>query len=79
MEYFEITSKVPEIVAIVAGGSVREWPGLCKQYGDCRRRKREGNCDYQIAERQDSKSGTARFEAHGIGRKEMKRKRYLDA
>ncbi|HMF11406.1 MAG TPA: hypothetical protein VKE94_03850 [Gemmataceae bacterium] len=78
MESFEILGEISAIEQIAVGGSIRDLPRLRKQYGGGRWRKLKGVALIRL------RSGTVRraelhwYEAHGIGRKEIKRKRYLD-
>ncbi len=75
---FEIVGEITEIETIASGRAIRELPRLRRQYGQGRWRKLKGVALVKLM------SGTVRraelhwYEAHGIGRKEFKRKRYLD-
>ena len=75
---FEIIGEITDIEAIAIGGSIRDIGRLRKMYGKGRWRKLKGVARVRL------RSGRVRlaelhwYEAHGIGRKEMKRKRYLD-
>jgi hypothetical protein len=76
--YFEIIGAIHSIESIAAGHSVRERRRLTKAYGAGRWRKMKGLATIRAV---DGYVGTAEihwYEAHGIGRKEFKRKRYLD-
>jgi hypothetical protein len=73
---FEIVSELLRIETIATGRHIRDLKRLEKQYGKGRWRKRKGLAWIRL------KNGEVRFaelhwyEAHGIGRKEIKRKRY---
>jgi hypothetical protein len=75
---FEIIGEITDIEAIAIGGSIRDIGRLRKMYGKGRWRKLKGVAHVRL------RSGRVRlaelhwYEAHGIGRKEMKRKQYLD-
>jgi hypothetical protein len=75
---FEILSKISDIETIAVGNRIRAIARLRKMYGKGRWRKLKGVATIRM------RSGRVRvaelhwYEAHGIGRKEMKRKLYLD-
>ncbi len=76
--YFEILSEITHIETIAVGSSIRDISRLQKQFGTGRWRKMKG-----IA-RVRTSGGNARlaeihwYEAHGIGRRKLKIKRFLD-
>lgn len=77
MQSFEIVGEITEVEIIAVGNAIRDLPRLRKQYGSGRWRKLKGmamikflNGSVRLAERHW-------YEAHGVGRKEFKRKRYL--
>lgn len=78
MESFEIVGEVTEIEPIAVGRSIRELPRLRRQYGGGRWRKLKGVALIRLRNGQVRRAELHWYEAHGIGRKEMKRKRYLD-
>jgi hypothetical protein len=75
---FEILGEIREAEPIAVGTSIRDLTRLRKVYGPGRWRKMKGIARVRL------RSGRVRlaelhwYEAHGIGRKEFKRKRYLD-
>jgi len=75
---FEIVGEITDIETIASGKGVRDRARLNKQYGRGRWRKLKGSVMVRL------RSGRVRlaelhwYEAHGIGRKEIKRKQYLD-
>ena len=75
---FEILSEIEQIEIIAVGPGVQARRRLERMYGKGRWRKLKGVARVRL------KSGRVRlaelhwYEAHGIGRKEMKRKGYLD-
>jgi hypothetical protein len=74
----EIVGAIVDIETIASGRGIREIERLEKLYGVGRWRKMKGRALMRLP------SGRVRlvelhwYEAHGIGRKELKRKRYLD-
>ena len=75
---FEIVGDISQVETIAAGRRIRDLPRLRRLYGTGRWRKLKGVVLVRL------RSGTVRraevhwYEAHGIGRKEIKRKRYVD-
>jgi hypothetical protein len=75
---FAILGDIVQVEVIAAGTSVRDRARLRRLYGGARWRKMKGIASIRL------RSGDVRvaelhwYEAHGIGRKEVKRKRYLD-
>jgi hypothetical protein len=76
--HFEIVGKITEIKAIAVGRQIRELARLQKRYGRGQWRKIKGVATVRIAGGHVRKAELQWYEAHGIGRKEVKRKRYLD-
>ncbi len=78
MPNFEIISEITDIETIAAGSGIRDIARLRRRYGRGRWRKLKGVARVRL------RSGGIRlaephwYEAHGIGKREMKRKRYLD-
>jgi hypothetical protein len=76
--YFEIDGEIEEIETIAVGGRIRDIMRLRRKSGPGRWRKLKGAARVKLA------NGTTRlaevhwYEAHGIGRKKMKIKRFLD-
>ncbi len=77
MNSFRIVSEITNIETIAAGASIREIERLRKQYGAGRWRKLKGIALIQLNNGQVKVAELHWYEAHGIGRKEIKRKRYL--
>jgi len=78
MASFSIISDVTDIEVIAIGKSIRDLPRLRKLYGDGRWRKMKGIATIQLKNGRVRKAEIHWYEAHGIGRKEYKRKRYLE-
>ncbi len=75
---FEIISPITEIETIAIGKSIDELKRLRKQYGDGRWRKLKGIAMVRLQSGRVRKAEVHWYEAHGIGQKEFKRKKYLD-
>jgi len=78
MASFEIISDITDIEVIAIGNSIRDLERLREQYGDGRWRKMKGIAMIQLSNGNVRKAEIHWYEAHGIGRKEYKRKCYLD-
>ncbi len=77
MSSFRIISEITNIELIATGNSIRELERLRRQYGSGRWRKLKGIALVQLQNGQIKVAELHWYEAHGIGRKEIKRKRYL--
>jgi hypothetical protein len=75
---FEITDKIRGIEVIAVGREIRDLPRLRKTYGQGRWRKLKGVATVRLASGRVRLAELHWYEAHGIGKKELKRKRYLD-
>ena len=75
---FEVLGAIAEVETIARGAGIRELLRLNRMYGRGSWRKLKGVARIRLA------SGGVRvaelhwYEAHGIGKREMKRKNYLD-
>jgi hypothetical protein len=78
MASFEIISDITDIKAIAIGSSIHDLPRLRKLYGNGRWRKMKGIAFIKLRNGRIHKAELHWYEAHGIGRKEYKRKRYLE-
>ena len=75
---FEVVDEITEIEIIATGSGIRDLARLRKQYGRGRWRKLKGIAHIRLASGRIRLTELHWYEAHGIGRKEVKRKRYLD-
>ena len=75
---FDLIDEIGEIEIIATGSNIRELPRLRKKYGKGRWRKLKGIARIRLPNGRIRLAELHWYEAHGIGRKEMKRKRYLD-
>lgn len=75
---FEIVGPVEQIEIIAAENGIREIARLRKFYGAAGRwRKLKGVAQVRLLDGYVTKAELHWYEAHGIGRKELKIKRYL--
>jgi len=75
--YFEIVGEIKKIEIIAVGGRIREIMRLQRQFGPGRWRKLKRGAHVKVGE-QTRKAEVHWYEAHGIGRKKMKIKRFMD-
>jgi hypothetical protein len=73
----EIIGEITDIETIAVGNSIREIPRLRKVYGYGRWRKLKGIATIRLLDGTICKAEIHWYEAHGIGRKEIKIKRIL--
>lgn len=75
---FEILSDITEIEPIAVGSRIRDIAKIRRKYGRGRWRKLKGVATIRLRNGRVRIAELHWYEAHGIGRKDMKRKRYLD-
>jgi len=75
---FEIVGEITHIETIAVGPGIRDLVRLRKQYGAGRWRKLKGVATIRLATGRLRLAELHWYESHGRGRKEIKRKRYLD-
>lgn len=75
---FEIVSEITQIQPIAVNRQIRDLARLRKMYGKGRWRKLKGVAHVRLQSGRIRLAELHWYEAHGIGRKEMKRKLYLD-
>lgn len=76
--FFEIISAISEIQPIAVGSGIREIRRLRKQFGRGRWRKLKGIAHVELPSGRIRRVELHWYEAHGIGKKKIKIKRYLD-
>jgi hypothetical protein len=76
--YFEIIGEIEEIETIAIAGRIRDIMRLQRQFGSARWRKLKGFAMVRLQSGNMRKAELHWYEAHGIGRKKMKIKRFLD-
>ena len=75
---FELVGSLTDIETIATGLAIRELPRLRRLYGKGRWRKLKGIGRIRLSDGRIRLAELHWYEAHGIGKKELKRKRYLD-
>jgi len=76
--HFEIIGEIDKIETIAVGKSIRDLQRLRKQYGSGRWRKMKGVALVRLRNGRIRKAEIHWYEAHGIGKKKFKIKRFLD-
>ena len=76
--YFEINGDIGNVEVIAIGGRIRDIMRLRKQYGPGRWRKLKGIAVVRLEDGSLRRAEVHWYEAHGIGRKKMKIKQFLD-
>jgi hypothetical protein len=75
---FEIIGNITHIEPIAVGSAIRDLARLRRVYGTGRWRKLKGIARIRLSNGRVRLAELHWYEAHGIGRKEIKRKRYVD-
>ena len=75
---FEILGEITVVETIASGTRIRDLRRLRKNYGKGRWRKMKGMARVRLASGRIRLAELHWYEAHGIGKKEIKRKCYLD-
>jgi hypothetical protein len=76
--HFEIVGDILDIEIIATGNGIHILPMLRKRYGAGRWRKMKGVAVIRLPDGSVRKVELHWFEAHGIGKKKMRIKRFLD-
>jgi hypothetical protein len=75
---FEIVGEITVVETIASGKGIRDLKRLRRSYGKGRWRKMKGIARIRLMTGRVRLAELHWYEAHGIGKKEIKRKRYLD-
>jgi hypothetical protein len=75
---FELVGEISDIETIATGTAIRDLSRLRRLYGKGRWRKMKGVGRIRLPDGWVVLAELHWYEAHGIGRKELKAKRYLD-
>jgi len=75
---FDVIGQIETIEVIAVGSSIRELVSLQKVYGAGRWRKLKGTAQVKLRNGKIRRVELHWYEAHGIGRKDIKIKCYLD-
>jgi hypothetical protein len=76
--FFDIRGPITEIETFATGPSIRDLPRLRKIYGKGRWRKRKGIANVRLPNGSMRRAELHWYEASGIGKREIKIKRFLD-
>lgn len=75
---FEVISEIQNIETVAVGSRIRDLANLQKIYGRGRWRKLKGLAEVRLPNGRIRRVELHWYEAHGLGRKDMKIKQYLD-
>ena len=75
---FEIISEIVGSEVIAVGNSIHDLPHLVQAYGPGRWRKLKGSATVRLTSGRVRRAELHWYEAHGIGKKDIKIKRYLN-
>lgn len=75
---FYILGEISDVQTIARGSGIRNLARLRRTYGSGNWRKRKGVAQIRLPNGDVRLAELHWYEAHGIGRKEFKRKHYLD-
>ena len=78
VESFELISEISEIETIATGSAIRQISRLRKQFGTGRWRKLKGVAQVRLRNGKIRMAEVHWYEAHGIGKRKMKIKFFLD-
>lgn len=76
--HFEILGEITEIQVIATGRGIRRLNFLRRRYGGRQWRKLKGRATVSLASSSIRQAEVHWYEAHGVGRKGWKIKRFLD-
>lgn len=74
---FEIVGEIVDVETIATGSGIRELARLVKRYGRGRWRRRRGSADARLGSGETLRVEIHWYEATGIGKREIKIKRFL--
>jgi len=76
--YFEVIGQITDVETIAVGSAIREIERLRERYGRGRWRKRKGIATVRLQNGRIRQAELHWYEAHGIGKRKMKIKCFLD-
>ena len=76
--YFEILGQISNVETIAAGRGIRTLTEIRERYGPGRWRKLKGVATVRLASGRIRRAEVHWYEAHGVGKKGFKIKRFLD-
>lgn len=74
----KIVGELAQVEEIAVGRSIRELDRLIKTYGPGRWRKMKGRAKVRLPDSETRLAEVHWYEAHGVGRREYKVKRFLE-
>ena len=74
---FEVTGSIFDVEVIAVGWSIRELSRLRRTYGSGRWRKLKGKATIRLDDGSLCSAEVHWYEAHGVGKREIKIKRFL--
>jgi hypothetical protein len=75
---FEILTAIVDIETMAVSGSIRDLRRLVKSFGAGRWRKLKGTATVRLESGRVRRAELHWYEAHGIGKRDVKIKRYVD-
>ena len=75
---FEIVGEITKVETIAEGRGIRELANLKKKFGPGNWKKKKGIATIKLLNGEIRKAELHWYEAHGIGKKAIKWKRYVD-
>ena len=75
--HFQVLGEITEVRVVAVGRRIRELGRLRRLYGQGRWRKMRGRAMIRLASGRVGLAELHWYEAHGVGKKELKRKRWL--
>jgi len=78
MPEFEIIGEIADVELIARGPGIRDLSRLNRQYGKANWRKLKGSALVRLNSGHVRRAELHWYEAHGLGKREIKRKGYLD-
>ena len=76
--YFEVLGQISNVETIAAGRGIRTLTEIRERYGPGRWRKLKGVATVRLASSRIRRAEVHWYEAHGVGQKGFKIKRFLD-
>ena len=78
MADFDVIGQITDVQVIARGHGIRELARLNRAYGNARWRKLKGEATIRLPNGTVRRAEIHWYEGHGVGKQELKRKRYLD-
>ena len=75
---FEVVGEIEHVETVATGRALRQRARLIESYGGRAWRKMKGEATVARGQQGPRRAELHWYEAHGVGRKELKIKRYLD-